>query len=811
MYLERRQISPFSKNFVDNNSFNGQTNCIAIQSDGKSIIAGTFTAYNAITGRDRLIRLNADGSTDTAFCANASDGSKFNAEINAIEVQSDGKILVGGFFTSYGGTATRDYFIRLNADGTLDTTFCVNATDGTKFSNRVKAIAVRSDGSILVGGAFTSYPGVGGQRSKLVQLLSTGVVDETGFNSAASDGGKFNATVEKIVIQSDGNILVGGTFTSYNTVFNRSYLVRLTSAGALDTAFCNNAVDGGKFGSTVYDIAVQSDGAILVGGVFLSYPGTPTPTNRNYLIRLSSAGVVDNTFCVNATDGGKFSSTVYSITLQTDGSILVGGDFTSYPGATNRNRLIKLSSNGVVDSAFCINASDGAKFTSIVYKVAVQSDGAILVGGSFVNYAGTPNRSILIRMLSSGIVDVPFCINSSDGRKFGGVVSCIVVQPDGKILIGGGISNYGGTTGRNGLVRLNADGTLDTAFCANASDGAKFVGSVSAIALQSNGAILVGGAFTGYPGTSSPVNRSRLIRLSSAGVVDETFCINASDGAKFSNTVTTIAVQSDGAILVGGAFTVYPGTPTPTNRNRLIRLLSTGVVDNAFCVNASDNLRFSAGVNKVVVQSDGAILVGGSFINYGAPATTGRNYLIRLLTNGTTDTTFCALASDGPKFSAAVNDIVVQSDGAILVGGLFVNYGAPATTGRNYLIRLLSTGNIDAAFCINASDSAKFAAAVSTINVQTDGLIILGGSFSAYAGIANRNRLIRLNSNGTLNTQFCINASDGNRVNNTVNCTAIKSDGTILIGGSFTNYKITNLSLVRFTSFVPIRTDGILK
>ena len=121
------------------------------------MVGGSFTDYNG-TGRGRLIRLNADGSLDTAFTDAASrtgTTANFNGTVSSIALQSNGKVLVGGNFTNYAGTNGRSRLIRLNADGTLDTDFCVNASDGAKFSNTILSIAVQSDGKVLVGGNFT--------------------------------------------------------------------------------------------------------------------------------------------------------------------------------------------------------------------------------------------------------------------------------------------------------------------------------------------------------------------------------------------------------------------------------------------------------------------------------------------------------------------------------------------------------------------------------------------------------------------------------------------------------------------------------
>jgi uncharacterized delta-60 repeat protein len=771
----------FSSNLISDIRFNNVVNSIIVQSDGKILVGGSFTNYDNTANRNRLIRLNSDGTLDTAFCQNAVDGGKFfDGTVRTIAVQSDGKVLVGGDFSNYAGTANRNRLIRLNSDGTLDTAFCHNAVDGGKFSGGVRTIAVQSDGKVLVGGDFSNYAGTA-NRNRLIRLNSDGTLD-TAFCQNAVDGGKFSGGVWTIAVQSDGKVLVGGNFAGYAGTANRHRLIRLNSDGTLDTAFCQNAVDGGKFSNVVTTIAVQSDGKILVGGNFESYAGTAF---RNRLIRLNSDGTLDTAFTANSSDDNKFRSNIASVVIQSDGEVLVGGDFSNYAGIANRNRLIRLNSDGTLDTAFTENSSDGGKFGLVlVNSIAIQSDGKVLVGGNFLNYAGTSGRNYLIRLNSDGTLDTTFTQNVSSDIKFNNLVNSVAVQSDGKILVGGNFTDYAGPASRNRLIRLNSDGTLDTAFTENSSDGGKFRSSIESVVIQSDGKILVGGSFTSYAIQSDggAFNRNGLVRLNSDGTLDTAFCQNAVDGAKFgiSGTVSTIAVQSDGKILVGGTFTNYAGT---TSRNRLIRLNSDGTLDTAFTENSSDGGKFNNIVRSIAIQSDGKILVGGNFTNYAG--TTSRNRLIRLNSDGTLDTAFTENSSDGGKFSS-IESVVIQSDGKILVGGVFTNYGG--TSGRSRLVRLNSDGTLDTDFCQNAVDGAKFNSDITSIAIQTDGRVLVGGGFSNYAGTTSRNRLIRLNSDGTLDTAFTENSSDGGKFNNIVRSIAIQSDGKILVGGNFTNY-----------------------
>ena len=382
-YLTPWKLSNFLKETSFENRFNNSVNSTLIQSDGKILVGGIFTNYSA-SNRNRLIRLNADGTLDSEFTNNASGGNRIIGSVNAIAVQSNGKILIGGGYVAHSGVSGRNYFVRLNSDGTTDTSFCTNATDGSKFSANVTSIIIQSDEKILIGGSFINYAGITG-RSRLVRLNSDGTLD-TAFCANAADGSKFSSNVNSISIQSDGKILVSGNFVSYAGTAGRNRLIRLNSDGTLDTAFCVNATDGDRFNNVVFSIATQPDGKILVGGIFTNYAGT---TGRSYLVRLNSDGSIDTSFCTNATDGSKFNASIDSIVIQSEGKVLIGGSFTNYAGTSGRGRFILLNSDGTLDTQFTSNAADGSRFSSGLRTIALQSDGKILVGGSFTSSALT--------------------------------------------------------------------------------------------------------------------------------------------------------------------------------------------------------------------------------------------------------------------------------------------------------------------------------------------------------------------------------------------------------------------------------------
>ena len=827
--VNRSFIGETSRSFeLQNNTFYGSgftnhTKAAALQTDGKVVVGGVFKNFDRQTGKNGLIRLNADNTEDTAFSANAvvngitprfqQQDPEDEADIRAVAVQADGKILASGFFYNYDGQTGKNFLIRLNEDGTEDTAFSANAVvNGTtpRFDNPPYAIAVQADGKILLGGVFTNYNAQVGV-SRLIRLNADGTED-TAFTANAVRNGttpKFISTVEAITVQADGKIYVGGAFTNYNAQVGRNRLIRLNADGTEDTVFSTTVVVitatlVAKFSSTVRAITIQADNKILVGGDFLNY----NATGRNRLVRFNADLTEDLAFAGQAIVSGtlpKFSGPVATIAVQADGKILLGGSFLSYPTpnvTTNKNYFIRLNSDGSEDTVFSdmavvngiITYGSTSRMGGAPTKILVKPDGKIIIVGSIGSYNTIQFQQSFVTLNSNGSV--------AGNYSFYGSVTCFVVQPDGKRIYGGNFVNYNGQQGRDRLIRLQIDGTEDTTFSSNAVFNgiyAKFNGLINSIALQADGKILVGGSFTNWDSVN---NVSRLIRLNANGTHDLDFTANAvrigaAPFVYFNNTIDSIAVQADGKILIGGLFTDHGGV---TGKNALIRLNANGTEDTAFTANAVRNgtvakfISFNSRVTSTVFQPDNKILIGGNFTNYNSE--TGKNHLLRLNADGTEDTAFTALAvrsGTTPKFGGSVSTTPLQADGKILVGGTFTNYNSE--TGKNCLIRLNADGTEDTAFSANATvngTTPKFSNLVRSVAVQADGKILAGGFFLNYNAQTGKDRLIRLNADGTEDTAFSaavVVSGTRGRFNQSINLIKILPNNKLSILGNFFNFK----------------------
>jgi uncharacterized delta-60 repeat protein len=696
--------------FGNGDGFNNAANVSVLQPDGKIITGGYFTFYNgdSIT---RIARLNSDATRDVTF----NPGAGANDIIKAIALQPDGKILIGGQFLSYDGTAIR-HIARLNANGSLDNTF----SPGTAANGDVTAISIQPDGKIVAVGLFTSYNGIG--RNHIARINTDGSLDAT-FNP----GTGANDDIFSIAIQPDGQILIGGDFTTYNGT-TRNRIARVNASGPLDVSF--NPGTGAN--ATVNSIVLQPDGKILIGGIFTTY----NATSRNRVARLNTNGTLDTGF----NPGTGANNTVHSVVLQPDGKIFLAGNFTSYNGVTN-NYVVRINSNGTIDNSFVSGSDHSVSFLTI------QPDGKILIHGNIIYYNGTL-RKYLARINADGQLDHSF--NAGSGSI--GEVVTVALQADSKIIIGGDLTSYNGID-RNHLARINTDGTLDLTF--NPGSGSNY--DVDAVAIQQNGKILIAGGFTSYNG----VAKSQLARINTDGSLDNSFFDNPGIGPNGSS-IETITIQPDGKIIITGLFTMYNGV----SRINIARLNEDGTLDASF----NPGTGTSNPATRVFVQPDGKIIIAGFFTTYNG---TARNRIARLNADGSLDNTF----NPGTGANNYIWNCALQPDGKIIIVGFFVSYNG---TNRNHIARLNTDGTLDTSFDPGSGTDVD----ISTITLQPNGKILIAGGFASYNGNA-VHRIARLNMNGSFDQTF-IQGTGFN--DNIFKAILVQPDGNIIAGGNFTSY-----------------------
>jgi uncharacterized delta-60 repeat protein len=408
-------------------------------------------------------------------------------------------------------------------------------------------------------------------------------------------------------------------------------------------------------------------GDIFGGGIIVSKWKYPSNVNR-YLImstvdisagsvwsNLSSdtsntAGSINTIFDTSSSNWNVSSISVETIKAQTDGKVLISGNFTTYKDVS-RSRFARLNSDGSLDTTFTCG------FDDVAYSIELQDDGKILVGGAFSNYYATPGGTAIpankiIRLNADGSIDTSFWAGNSSGANFGvpsGSVFDIQIISDG-ILVGGSLSQYTYNSASSlapGIIKLNFDGTRNSTFTNNLGTGASPT-VVNTIAVQSDNKIILGGEFISFNGTS----KNRILRLNSNGTLDGTFTGSVSFGSDPSCAVRSISIQTDGKIIIGGRFS--------SPASYIARLTTTGANDTTFSASTNDT------VNSVLVYS-GRIIIAGVFTLCNGSSATG---LAVLQSTGTRDTSMPTI-SWNPSAFAYCRVLATHTNGSVMVGGFF--------------------------------------------------------------------------------------------------------------------------------------------
>jgi uncharacterized delta-60 repeat protein len=380
-----------SVGFVKTGGYSGGNVCMAIQSDGKIVVAGKNSSNQRV-----VLRYNTNGSLDPSFngtgIVTTASGNGFN-NARSVIIQSDGKIIVVGDFFD-GSYNTHVSLVRYNSDGSLDNTFgtagIVTSTIGSYSDNVGKAV-LQSDGKIVVG-AYSLESWTGSYRFTILRYTTAGVLDATfnsiGYNSvdlSCSNFASYNMMPScGVALQSDGKVLFSGAYGTSET--SRDMVcIRLNSNGTLDNSFNGiGYITKDLSGNEDYanDVAVDDNGKILLAGKRGSYAA---------VARYHPDGTIDLTFGNSGSMYFDLGTSAYCniqrITILPDDKLLVGG--MAYIGSYNI-AVARLNANGTLDNTFGTNGKVNCGFLGSAqvngYSQAVQNDGKIVVAGGY-NFA----------------------------------------------------------------------------------------------------------------------------------------------------------------------------------------------------------------------------------------------------------------------------------------------------------------------------------------------------------------------------------------------------------------------------------------
>jgi len=726
----------------------------AITANGQLIIAaiqyvygdGSGTESGIGSGTEKVLRLNADGSIDSAFNISQVHPEPYTT-VREIVLQPDGKILIAGSFDSFAGFPRQD-IVRLLADGTLDSTFTPPQFANYFYGIYAKPV-VLSDGKILVAGDYDSVNGTPGLG--VTRLNADGSPDSS-FQASGFVRYTSNLPIRGLATQSDGKILIAGrfrigsgglaprmpvlrlnadgsldpgyTYTNNPSMIARDLLLqpdgkavaaindsvfRFNSTGPLDGSFTPPSLVNTSFyhpgepGASV-TLNLQPDGRLIVGGVFtdVNPPGGVPDGSHFGVVRLNSDGTVDPTLVTNHRTGiENFPS---SFTRLPDGSVLIAfGIQSTFNDPAMHFNLGRLLPSGLLDSNFTLSSVDPG---SILLTGFIAQDFVQLADGKFFafgNYAGA-------KFLPTGNQDPLFLANTLALQK-------ATALPDGKILLSAGTDPA--STIYASLVRLRRDGSGDLSFgepfsiytgqiLRDPNDGSlyqMFVGT-HVLAVQPDGKVLVE--------YFSSDELFHFIRMNQDGSVDDTFSgatlapigefvdypyvfdsyVGAyvqPYGGAWSATAPLQDAQilSDGRIILCGQFTSYNGV----SARGLIRLQSNGAIDNTFNIGGgaqwtatTETSSFFPFVESIEEQVDGKLLIAGTFEAFNGTALPG---IASLNPNGSVDVSFTPPAKR-QKSARGVARLARQSDSSFLLSGpySFPNENEPA------LIHINSIGGI---------------------------------------------------------------------------------------------------------------------
>lgn len=613
---------------------------VAIQNDGKIVLVGRSSDIRSFSYVNmKILRINTDGSLDQVF--DTDDYSAIN-QPSAVALQSDGKIVVAG-----------SSLWRYNADGTPDNSFDGDGKKDISLGSIVHSIGIQSNGKIVVAINVIDEDFYGFFLSR---YNDDGSLD-AGFGQGGVQTVDFGGTAQKassMAIQTDNKIILGG-YVTYSGNSNIA-IARFDMNGNPDNSFSADGKLVSDFGADNDDIiasAIQNDGKLVFAG--------RTNNGVNNVVgvaRFSSNGNPDNSLggdgVIVLQPTGQKSTFYTSTAVQADGKAIAAG--YAWNGSNYDFSIARYKINGALDQAFSGDGKQMSDFGATddrAVAIAIQADGKIVVAGS------SGNMFALGRYNSDGSHDNSFDGDGLVTGSFGASLTSLVIQGDGKIIVGGG----------RAVVRYNADGSIDTGFDGDGILSMPF--DCNAIAIQANGKILVTGG----------VDDITVGRYNIDGSPDENFGQNGSifigSGSSDENIVArTVAVQPDGKIVIGGYYEyVYRSY---SSSFLLTRLNSDGSDDNTF--NGGSILYpISKGISTtMVIQDDGKIILGGASSN---PTNTNNFTLARFTKAGMLDNTFnhdgIQMTEIGPAQNQ-ITGIALSKDKLYAVG---INGNFPATSG----------------------------------------------------------------------------------------------------------------------------------
>ena len=689
---------------------------------------------------------------------------------------------------------------------------------------------ILNNGKIAVYGDFDLYQGVA--INKLAILNPNGSLD-TSFNVGLGPNyvDQYYGSSSMISEQSDGKLIVVGTFTDFNGV-NKNNIVRLNLDGSIDTSFnVGTASDG-----YISCVKIQSDGKILLGGKFTEFNGQAVAS----MVRLNIDGTIDASFTIgvgftNIINSFTDEGIVKSIDIQDDTKIIVAGNFLKYNNVIKIN-LVRLNSDGTIDNSFNIgigggnNTTDGTNNGQIVKVIFDNLLNKIYVTGIINNFNSNPSYNLL-RLNIDGTIDTTFNFTNVigyNGLNSNGFIYDMNLLSNGKLLVGGEDIALDNCTGNycSSVVQVNQDGTIDNTFNCKVTGAYTTIYSIDSF----EDSIIISGQFSSV--NFAPIHKGGIAKILSNGLTDLSFNPNLGSDIYESIFTTSIGLN-DGNMVVNPSYTVnsnssgnytkgiyneritaglvkinsngsiaeddyanfltsnlYSQHLTKDNNSNLIssngftqKIGENGLLDNSFA--SSSSIILPNNINVFVydhsVQDDGKILIAGNFRYSYLGNDSYRQRLMRVNTNGTLDTSFnVGKGINGTSVAGTegyfVNSIVLVPNDKVILGGVFTNFNDNTVSN---IVRLNDNGAIDSTF----NSGTGFNKNVYKVIYQQDiDKLVITGRFTSYNS-SNSNYIVRLNSDGTVDSSFTSPFAIGSHTSHIMSV-IVQTDNKYIVSGT---------------------------
>jgi uncharacterized delta-60 repeat protein len=419
---------------------------------------------------------------------------------------TDGGYLMAGKTTSFGAGSNDAYIIKLTSDGSLDTTFGSGGTRtvGGAGNDYVYSMIQTTDGGFaLVGGTYSGY-GAGYNDAYIIKLTSTGALSWT-----RTIGGTKDDHAHSIIQTTDGGYIITGYTNSFGAGERDFYIIKLTSDGSLDTTFGSGGTRtvGGAGSDLPYFMTQTTDGSYIITGWTTSFGAG---SNDAYIIKLTSDGSLDTTFGSGGTRtvGGAGNDYVYSSIQTTDDGYVIVGKTNSFGAGSDDAYIIKLTSDGSLDTSFGSNGTRtiGGTGNDYARSVIQASDGGYIIAGWTNSYGAGNYDMYIVKLTATGALDTSFGSNGT--RTVGGTGNDyafnIIQTTDGGYVVGGYTQSYGAGDSDFYIIKLTANGTMYD--CVHSSGSGGEIGSGGTLnstggSISSGGTASSGGTLNATGGT----------------------------------------------------------------------------------------------------------------------------------------------------------------------------------------------------------------------------------------------------------------------------------------------------------------------